>query len=161
MKTYCVIFRTESEMEKGEKYKYLRGNDTIPLNKAGLSPHICHTHTHTHTHTQAHIPSKGMLVTFLCFYLTIKNQNHCSEWDLNVKRLEKRNNSFAKLCSLVPGSLVHLEIPHESRGFETQLLWTKGWTFPNPCCSELVDSHELFILCDLMGERTAHLLGSH
>lgn len=71
------------------------------------------------------------------------------------------NNSFAKLCILVPSSLVHLEFPHESHWFKTWLSWAKGYTFSNLHCSEPVDSHELFILCHLMGERTAHLLGSH
>lgn len=53
---------------------------------------------------------------------------------------------------------MHLEIPHESHGFETQFVGAKRSTFLDPHCSELVDSHELFILCDIMGKRTAHLV---
>lgn len=43
---------------------------------------------------------------------------------------------------------------------DLKLTWGEQRSVPflDPC-AELVDSHELFILCDLMGDTTAHLLG--
>ena len=138
----------------------MRGNETTSLKKAGLS--IYHSCTHTLSLSLSlSSPIRDCQSHFYTFPSLSRIKTMALK-ETSMSRYYKkcRNDSFAKLCILVPGSPVHLEIPHESHGFETQFVGAKRSTFLDPHCSELVDSHELFILCDIMGKRTAHLVDS-